>query len=392
VINRLSAVELLPKDEARGLFVGRVWSKGEGGPCVVMLRGEEVFDISHVSATMSGLLEMASLPAKLRRLETRRRLGKLNDFLNFGGDAGTAGALLAPCDLQAIKAAGVTFADSMLERVVDERASGSPALARKIRSQLEGLLGGSLRGLKVGSPRIAEVTALLQENGLWSQYLEVGLGPYAEIFTKSQPMAAVGAGSKIGIHPISDWNNPEPELVLAVSSAGEIMGATLGNDVNLRDVEGRSALLLGKAKDNNASCAIGPFIRLLDETFRISDLESLTVELTVSGRDGFELRGSSSMTAISRPPAVLVRHAMDASHQYPDGFMLFLGTMFAPVQDRRSPGMGFSHEVGDEVRISTPGLGTLINWVDRCDAIPPWTFGTRALIRNLAGRGLSASV
>jgi fumarylacetoacetate (FAA) hydrolase family protein len=392
VPKRVPGSELLPKGEKSPLLIGRVWSNAQGGPCVAMLLGEELFDISDVSATMSGLLELPSLPEKLKGLANQPRLGMLDDFLSFGGNSGPAGMLLAPCDLQAIKAAGVTFADSMLERVIDERATGNPALADRIRRQLERLLGGSLRGLKVGSPAVTEVTAILKKNDLWSQYLEVGLGPYAEIFTKAQPMAAVGAGAMIGIHPISDWNNPEPEIVLAVSSAGEITGATLGNDVNLRDVEGRSALLLGKAKDNNASCAIGPFIRLLDQSFSIADLETLTVELLVVGQDGFRLVGESSMSAISRSPTELVRHAMGSSHQYPDGFMLFLGTMFAPVQDRRSPGMGFTHEIGDEVRISAPGLGTLINWVDRCDAIPPWTFGARALIRNLTDRGLSGRV
>lgn len=390
MFDHLSGSELLPKNEPSALLVGRVWSNTERGPCVVMLRDGEVFDISYVSATMSGLLDLPKLPQELKGLPSQRRLGRLDDFLSLGGNSGPAGSLLAPCDLQAIKAAGVTFADSMLERVIDERSTGNPALADQLRRQLEALLGGSLRGLKIGSAAVAEVTVLLKTNNLWSQYLEVGLGPYAEIFTKAQPMSAVGAGSKIGIHPISDWNNPEPEVVLAVSSNGEIVGATLGNDVNLRDVEGRSALLLGKAKDNNASCAIGPFIRLLDETFGMADLETLTVELTVSGPNGFELTGASSMSAISRSPTDLVHHAMGSSHQYPDGFMLFLGTMFAPVQDRRSPGMGFTHEIGDEVRIAARGLGTLVNWVDRCDAIPPWTFGTRALIRNLAERGLSA--
>src|SRR5690606_27366505 len=106
--------------------------------------------------------------------------------------------------------------------------------------------------------------------GVWSQYLEVAIGKDAEIFTKTQPMASVGFGAQIGIHPESHWNNPEPEVVLAVARTGKIRGATLGNDVNLRDYEGRSALLLGEAKDQNASCAIGPFIRLFDETFSLA--------------------------------------------------------------------------------------------------------------------------
>jgi fumarylacetoacetate (FAA) hydrolase family protein len=250
------------------------------------------------------------------------------------------------------------------------------------------VVGDSLTGVRPGSLQAAEVKALLQDMALWSQYLEVGIGADAEIFTKAPPMASVGVGHEIGIHPISDWNNPEPEVVLAVSSRGEIVGATLGNDVNLRDVEGRSALLLSKAKDNNASCAIGPFIRLLDDHFTLEHVEQLEVSLRVFGEDHFEISGVSPMNQISRSPSDLVAQTVNRNHQYPDGFMLFLGTMFAPTQDRRGPGSGFTHEVGDRVEISTPELGTLVNWVNRTDQIAPWTFGSRALIENLAAREL----
>lgn len=332
---------------------------------------------------MSALLDIEDLTARLRKREDFPDLGPLDDFLS-----GSEGTLLAPVDLQAIKAAGVTFADSMLERVIEEQAKGDPLRAQEIRSRLAPVLGDSLRGLVAGSQQAASVKALLQEMGLWSQYLEVGIGPDAEIFTKAQPMSAVGCGALVGLHPISSWNNPEPEVVLAVRADGRIVGATLGNDVNLRDVEGRSALLLGKAKDNNASCAIGPFIRLFDETFTLDDLRRVKVSLNVQGEDGFEMSGESPMEAISRSPENLVSQMLNRSHQYPDGAVLFLGTMFAPVKDRHSAGLGFTHEIGDRVEISTPKLGRLINWVERSDACPEWTFGVRALIRNLAGRGL----
>jgi fumarylacetoacetate (FAA) hydrolase family protein len=237
-----------------------------------------------------------------------------------------------------------------------------------------------------GAARLKE--ALIDEN-LWSQYLEVAIGPDAEIFTKTAPLASIGSGAEIGVRSDSTWNNPEPEVVLVVSSHGKIRGATLGNDVNLRDFEGRSALLLSKAKDNNASCAIGPFIRLFDDGFTLDDIRSAEVELDINGSDGFRLRGQSRMSEISRDPEELVRQAM-SEHHYPDGFVLFLGTLFAPTQDRDEEGRGFTHKVGDEVLISTPKLGTLVNTVTTSRDAPPWTFGTRALMRNLAERGLVA--
>jgi fumarylacetoacetate (FAA) hydrolase family protein len=310
-------------------------------------------------------------------------LGSLQSFLD-----GSAGELLAPADLQAIKAAGVTFADSMLERVIEEQAKGDPLRAQDIRKQLAPVLGDNLRGIEAGSAKAAEVKALLQGMGLWSQYLEVGIGPDAEIFTKAQPMSAVGCSALVGIHPKSQWNNPEPEVVLAVTSTGRIVGATLGNDVNLRDFEGRSALLLSKAKDNNASCAIGPFIRVFDDRFTIEDVKSAEISLSVKGSDGFEMTGVSPMRAISRTPEDLVGQLVNDNHQYPDGVVFFLGTMFAPVKDRRGAGLGFTHEIGDMVQISSPRLGSLINRVEHSANCPAWSFGIAALMRNLAGRGL----
>lgn len=380
---RLESAHILPEDESQALLVGRVWSDAVGGPCIVLLRNGKVLDLTGVAPTVSGLFEIDDLAERLLSMDDLPSLGTLDDFLS-----GDAGRLLAPIDLQAVKAAGVTFADSMLERVIEEQAKGDAARAQSIREKLAPVLGDSLRGLVAGSEQAAKVKTLLQDMELWSQYLEVGIGPDAEIFTKAQPMSSVTCGDRVGIHPISQWNNPEPEIVLAVRSDGKIIGATLGNDVNLRDVEGRSALLLGKAKDNNASCSIGPFIRLFHGGFTMEVLRTVRVSLLVRGEDGFEMTGESPMEAISRTPENLASQLCNRNHQYPDGAVLFLGTMFAPVKDRRGAGLGFTHEVGDRVEIATPKLGRLVNWVDRTDACPEWTFGTRALFENLARRGL----
>lgn len=379
----LSAEHILPAQSDHARLVGRVWSNDADGPCPVFVCGGQIYDASDLAPTVSALLERPDLLAQFDAYEARPLLGSVQDFLD-----GTKGELLAPIDLQAVKAAGVTFADSMLERVIEEQAKGDPTQAQVIRAKLAPVLGDNLRGIVAGSEKAQQVKTLLQSMDLWSQYLEVGIGPDAEIFTKAQPLSAVGCGAKIGIHPGSHWNNPEPEVVLAITSDGRIVGATLGNDVNLRDFEGRSALLLSKAKDNNASCAIGPFIRLLDDTFTLSSVEQIEVSLDVLGHDGFRMQGASAMSAISRTPRDLADQLLNRCHQYPDGAVLFLGTMFAPTQDRRGEGQGFTHDVGDCVRISAPALGQLINWVDTSDACPPWTFGVGALMRNLAKRGL----
>ena len=381
---QLAASDVLPTDAGQAILVGRVWSEAAGGPCPVLVRGGRLLDLTTLSATVSGLMEIDGLANWLAQAEGLTDLGSVDDAL-----AGRGLKLLAPIDLQAVKAAGVTFADSMVERVIEEQAKGDSGRAQSIRDRLAPVIGQSLRGVPAGSQKAQEVKRVLQEMGLWSQYLEVGIGPDAEIFTKAQPMASVGCGADVGIHPISEWNNPEPEIVLLVRSDGTVLGATLGNDVNLRDVEGRSALLLGKAKDNNASCAVGPFLRLFHGAFDMAALEQVRVSLRVTGEDGFEMTGESAMAAISRKPADLAQQMLNRNHQYPDGAVLFLGTMFAPVKDRRGAGQGFTHEVGDVVEIATPLLGRLVNRVLRTDACPEWIFGTRALMRNLAVRGLA---
>jgi fumarylacetoacetate (FAA) hydrolase family protein len=375
----------MPQD---GLFVGRIWRAGIG-PCLVTLRDGMVIDITSTAApTMRDLLEMDD-PAAFVAAQTGTPIMPLSDLMAASIEAaGDQTRLLAPCDLQAVKACGVTFARSMIERVIEERAGGDPTRADAIRARVQSVIGDSLRNLVPGSEQAAEVKRLLQAENLWSAYLEVGIGPDAEVFTKCPPMAAVGWGATVGLHPISTWNNPEPEIVLAVASTGRIVGVSLGNDVNLRDVEGRSALLLGKAKDNNASAAIGPFIRLFDGAFGMDDVRHLELTMTVTGTDGFTLTGRSSMAEISRDPADLAAQTSGRHHQYPDGFMLYCGTMFAPVQDRDAPGQGFTHHIGDVVRIGTPALGTLENKVRLSTQAPEWTFGTAALMRNLAGRGL----
>jgi fumarylacetoacetate (FAA) hydrolase family protein len=380
----------LPDDAEHAALAGRAWRPDAGGPSVVAIRQGMAFDISERFPTMRDLCE-ADDPAASLSHAYGEPVGAI-DALLANTPPGTRNPqrpwLLAPIDLQAIKAAGVTFAVSMLERVIEERARGDLTAAAAIRDEVTRLVGDDFSKLKPGSPEAMRLKEVLIRQDAWSQYLEVGIGPDAEIFTKSQPMASVGTGMDAGLHPGSSWNNPEPEVVLAVSSAGRIVAATLGNDVNLRDVEGRSALLLGKAKDNNASCAIGPLLRFFDAGFGLDDVRSTTVALRVEGPDGFVLDGSSSIAKISRDPADLVAQMVNAHHRYPDGAVLFLGTMFAPIQDREAPGQGFTHRIGDIVTISAPGFGRLVNRMmptDRCEA---WTFGTGALMRNLAARGL----
>lgn len=385
-----NAASALPDDGTAGALVGRVWRPDVNGPAVVAVRDEGLVDVTSTFATIRDLCE-APEPSEALRRAKGEVVGSLEaNLANTPPDRRDPAKpwLLAPIDLQAVKAAGVTFAVSMLERVIEERARGNPDAAAAIRAEVTRLVGSDLARLKPGSAEAMALKDVLVQQGAWSQYLEVGIGPDAEIFTKAQPLSAIGTAMDAGLHPKSSWNNPEPEVVLAVSSTGRIVGAMLGNDVNLRDVEGRSALLLGKAKDNNASCAVGPFLRLFDETFSLEDIRQTTVTLTVEGTDNFRLEGSSSITKISRDPEDLVGQMIGPHHQYPDGAVLFLGTMFAPVEDRDAPGQGFTHKTGDIVTIAAPKLGRLVNRMRSTDECEPWTYGAGALMRNLAARGL----
>jgi fumarylacetoacetate (FAA) hydrolase family protein len=374
---------LLPEDWKSGTFVGRI--ETVQGPSPVLIRGGAVIDMSVVAPTVSSLLDRADLADV-----EGEHLGSFDELELGPAGFGARPALLAPVDLQCIKAAGVTFAVSAIERVIEERVRGDARASAQARQKLEDSVGATLRAVVPGTPKAAALKAVLIEQGLWSQYLEVAIGPDAEIFTKAPVLAAVGWGAEIGIRSDSSWNNPEPEIVLIVSSHGRAVGATLGNDVNLRDFEGRSALLLGKAKDNNASCALGPFIRLFDRGFTMDDVRDATLSMAIEGPEGYRLVGRSSMREISRDPELLVAQAL-SEHQYPDGFALFLGTLFAPVQDRDEAGRGFTHKLGDVVRISSPRFGTLVNSVTTSKLAPPWTVGIGALMANLAARGLLAA-
>jgi fumarylacetoacetate (FAA) hydrolase family protein len=386
------ASRILPSDHARATLVGRVFDPESGGPCLVHLRGDRLVDVTRAGPTLSALLETDDPLLALDAIPDTHGW-PVEAVIETSLQPGEDGVrLLAPCDLQVVKACGVTFADSMIERVIEERAKGDPARAAALRGQLATSIGESLSAVQPGSDDAARVKEILIREGLWSQYLEVGIGPDAEVFTKAPVLSSVGLGAEIGVLRASSWNNPEPELVLAVNSRGRIRGATLGNDVNLRDVEGRSALLLGKAKDNNASCAIGPFLRLFDAHFDIDDVRVLDLDLDVFGEeDGFHMTGHSTMRRISRDPEVLAAQTIGAHHQYPDGFVLFLGTLFAPTQDRAQPGSGFTHKLGDRVEIAAPLLGRLVNTVTHAESARPWTFGINSLMRNLAARGLLAS-
>jgi fumarylacetoacetate (FAA) hydrolase family protein len=377
-------IEHLPQDWREATLLGRILTAE--GPTPVLVAGGRLFDVSDIAPTTSQFLSgwSGTVPAG-------RDLGKL-DAVSFkrAWEGEAALKLLAPVDLQCIKAAGVTFAVSAVERVIEERARGDAGKAEAIRGALRERVGADIRSVKPGSPEAAKLKEALIADGLWSQYLEVAIGPDAEVFTKAPCLSSVGWGDYVGVRSDSVWNNPEPEIVIVCDGKGRALGAALGNDVNLRCIEGRSALLLGKAKDNNASCAIGPFIRLFDAHFSMDDMRKATVRLEVEGEDGFKLTGSSSMSLISRDPLELVGQTIGKHHQYPDGIALFLGTMFAPTEDRGAKGRGFTHKIGDVVRVTSEKLGILENKVTHCDQAPPWHFGLAALMENLAARGLLA--
>ncbi len=368
---RGASASSLPADWQQGSFVGRIQTPE--GPSPILLAKGQAFDMSGIAPTVAALIETGNFTGEGGR--------PIADF-----DFASA-AILSPVDLQCIKACGVTFAVSAIERVIEERGRGDPSAAAAIRERLEARVGGSIRGVVPGTTEAAALKQALIDDGLWSQYLEVAIGPDAEVFTKAPVLAAVGPDADIGVRSDSTWNNPEPEIALLVDSRGNAVGAMLGNDVNLRDFEGRSALLLGKAKDNNASCALGPMVRLFDDSFSMDDVRSAQLRLYIAGADGYVLDGASNMAEISRDPLDLVRQTL-SEHQYPDGFALFLGTLFAPVQDRDAPGRGFTHKIGDIVTIESDKLGRLVNRVVTSRDAAPWTFGIGALMGNLAARGL----
>ncbi|MDC0398840.1 fumarylacetoacetate hydrolase family protein [Alphaproteobacteria bacterium] len=391
MVMNLNVDDCLPEDVDDAILLGRAWVPGHvSGPSPITIREGRIFDLSDEVTTVSELLN-AENPTDLIKGNRGEDIGSLSEILgntDYSQQKEELPYFLAPVDLQAIKACGVTFAQSMLERVIEERADGDPGAAERIREEIRNTIGLNLSDIIPGSAEAAQLKSVLVSKGMWSQYLEVGIGPDAEVFTKAQPMSAVGVGAEVGLLSKSEWNNPEPEITLIVNSDATIVGATLGNDVNLRDIEGRSALLLGKAKDNNASAAIGPFIRLFDKKFTLSDVRSAELSLTVTGLDQFTLRGRSSMSQISRDVEDLVSETIGQHHQYPDGLCLMTGTLFAPSEDRDKPGGGFTHKVGDVVRISTPKLGALVNRVNHSEKVEPWTFGVGALIQNLAARRL----
>jgi fumarylacetoacetate (FAA) hydrolase family protein len=385
-----TAAEALPHDVGHSVLIGRIWDPVAGGPSPVVVRDGDVFDVSARFATVRDICELPEPAATIAEV-TGSYVGPFEDVLANTGAAvrdRTRPWLLAPVDLQALKAAGVTFVVSMIERVIEEQAQGDQALAADIRQRMLADLGADLRDLLPGSDEAQRLKSLLVAEGIWSQYLEVGIGPDAEIFTKGQILSAMGTAVPVGVLASSNWNNPEPEVVLVVQSSGRIVGATLGNDVNLRDVEGRSALLLARAKDNNASCALGPLVRLFNDHFDLERVRELEVNMSIDGDDGFRLEAVSEMTRISRHPEALVRQLIGPHHHYPDGAVLMLGTMFAPIQDRDRPGEGFTHKVGDVVKISSPALGTLVNRVRHAEECEPWDFGVRDLMGNLVKRGL----
>ena len=373
---------ILPDSSDTATLIARVWDPSSGGPRVCVVQGNQLVDITPSVGTVSELCDsLEKIEALVAGGEARWAVDEV--AANSLARDTNLPHLLAPVDLQVVKACGVTFVGSLIERVIEEKCAGDSARAEVVRAELMETLDGSLKGIRPGSPRAQAAKEILIAQGLWSPYLEVGIGPDPEVFTKAPVLSSVGFGAAVGIPTFSTWNNPEPELVLIVDSKGKAIGATLGNDVNLRDVEGRSALLLGKAKDNNAQSSLGPFIRVFDDSFGLDDAAKEDIHLRVTGQDGFTLQGTNSVSEISRPLTELISATSGAHHQYPDGFALYTGTLFAPTQDRDTPGTGFTHKPGDVVEIYSSNLGRLVNTTGVTDQLPHWTFGIRELMDYL---------
>jgi len=380
--------ECLPDECREGTWLGRAWLPASfapsniAGPHVITVRDGQVIELSDCFDSIADITRHPTPTAAVQNA-TGVSICSLNTllenslFYKLPADIRKSQqpSLLAPNDIQAIKACGVTFVASLIERVIEEKALGNPSKAEEIRAVVHAAIGDNLKDIEPGSPQTEILKAKLIAQGIWSAYLEVGIGPDVEVFTKSQPMSAIPCGSQLGVLETSQWNNPEPEVAFLVSPQGSFLGAALANDVNLRDYEGRSSLLLGKAKDQNGSCPIGPMFRLFDDSYSLDDAANTEVNLSIVGEDGFCSTGENRMSEISRSVDSIIKQVCNGSHQYPDGIAIMLGTMFAPTEDRGEEGMGFTHKVGDRVEISSPKLGKLVNWVNYCHEIPEWSYG-----------------
>jgi len=384
---KLTAAQVLPSDGYAGTLVGRALFPGVfPGPCVVAIREDGVHNISGTVPTMAQLLNAPNPLATLQRaLRNCVYLGPLESLLENSTPSThdpLKPYLLTPIDLQAVKAVGLTFVNGLLQRFADD--NGGAATVAK----MEKAAGVALGKILPGSEEAARLRTALMEDGLWNDTLEVGFGPDVELFTKAQPLSAVGTGAEIAVLPTSKQTFAEPEVVLMLNADGKICGATLGCDMTARDVEARSLLLLGRAKDQNATCAVGPFIRLFDQTFSLPNVQGMNLTYAFEGADDAVFTDTGSMDQIGRGLITLARQVVNEHHGYPDGVALFTGCMFKAPSSRGASDTPFTHQVGDVVIIKASPLGTLINRVNTTDKVRPWSFGMSDLMANLANRQL----